>query len=253
MPVGVEARPARLAAPLELDERAFLELGQLQLQTEEALDDLERELCGGEEDPVLAGAEPNRSAHAARDRNRLLTPLVDPGGRHRAPERLERFGCALAVGSDGEDRLGIDGHPGLAPRTLVLGEQLVVVEDDSVVDADHRAMADRMVVRSDGRMSLGVVADVDEDLRCALRNGDLVEKRARAGALLVHGDALAGSAVRVADGVGAALGDSRQQSLGCKRPLECARGGKAVSGNSAHISECRTPDGRSSYPEGRSS
>ena len=147
------------------------------------------------------------------------------------------------MGGDGEDRLGVHGHAGLASRAVVVGEELVVVQDHPVVDTDHGAVADRMVVRRDGRMALGVVADVDQHLACALRNGDLVEKRACTGALLVHRDTLAGTAVRVADSVGAALGDPRQESLSRERSLERARGGNAVSGDSAHISECRTPDG----------
>jgi hypothetical protein len=54
-------------------------------------------------------------------------------------------------------------------------EQLVVVEDDSVVNTDDGAVANRMIVRGDRRMPLGVVADVDENLGRAPRDPDLVE------------------------------------------------------------------------------
>jgi len=245
-PVGVESRSARLTTELELDERAFLELVHLQLHAEEALHDLEPELRRGEEHAVVAGAKPDRASDAARDRDRVLAPLVDPGGRHRAAESPERLGGALGVGGDGEDRLGVDRHSGLSPRTVVIGEQLVVVENDPVVDANDRAVADRVIVCRDGRMALRVVPDMNQEFGRTLRNGDLVEQRARARTLLVHRHALAGRAVGVTDGVGAALGDSRQESLSRERPLERARGSEAISGDSAHINECRTPNGRSS-------
>ena len=111
---------------------------------------------------------------------------------------------------DREDRLRVDGHPGLAPRAVVTGEQLVVVEDDPVVDADDGAVADRVIVGLDPRMALGVVADVDERLGDGLRDGDLVEEGARAGALLVDLEGAARGPVRITDRVGAALGDSSQ-------------------------------------------
>ena len=40
--------------------------------------------------------------------------------------------------------------------------------------------------------------------------------------------------MRVADGVGAALGDPGQQRLRGERPLDARLGAKAVSGDSAH-------------------
>ena len=50
------------------------------------------------------------------------------------------------------------------------------------------AVPDRVVVRGDRRVALRVVADVDERLRRVGRDASCVEERARAGALLVHGD-----------------------------------------------------------------
>jgi len=83
------------------------------------------------------------------------------------------------MGDDREDRLRVDGHAGLAAGALVCGQQLVVVEDDPVVHTDDRAVADRMIVRGDRGMPLGVVANVDENLGRVCRNLDLVEQRAR--------------------------------------------------------------------------
>src|SRR5205807_5128234 len=87
--VGIEARSARLAAVLELDERALFELVHLQLEAEEALDNLEREFRRGEEHAVIACTEPDRATNAAGNGDRVLAPFVDPGGRHRATERLQ--------------------------------------------------------------------------------------------------------------------------------------------------------------------
>jgi hypothetical protein len=106
----------------------------------------------------------------------------------------------------------------------VSSEQLVVVEDDPVVNTDDRAVADRMIVRGDRRMPFGVVAYVDENLGRACRNPDLVQQRARSGALLVDGHGLAWAAVCVPDRVGPALGDPCEQRLRRQRSLECARG-----------------------------
>jgi len=57
----------------------------------------------------------------------------------------------------------------------VLVHQRVVVEDDPVVDADDRAVADRVVVGLDPRVALRVVADVDERLGRAGGQEDLLE------------------------------------------------------------------------------
>ena len=63
-----------------------------------------------------------------------------------------------------EDRLRIDGHPRFGSCAGVGGKQLVVVEDDPVVNADDRPMPNRMVVGGDRRVTLRVVAHVDEEL-----------------------------------------------------------------------------------------
>ena len=53
---------------------------------------------------------------------------------------------------------------------------------------------------------------------------ELVEERARAAAELRHVDLAADRAVRVADGVGAALGDTREQRLRGQRPIDVDSG-----------------------------
>ena len=135
---------------------------------------------------------------------------------------------------EGEDHLGVDAHLRVGALDSVLGEQLLVVEDDPVVDSDHGAVADRVVVRGDRRVALRVVAHVDEHLRGALRDDDLVEERARSRALLVDVDAFGVAAVGVADRIGAALGDPGEERLGSERPVGRAGGGEAISSYSAH-------------------
>ena len=63
---------------------------------------------------------------------------------------------------------------------------------------------------------------------------DLVEQLARAGAALVNRDGAARAAMRIADRVGAALGDAGQERLCCERPLDARLGAQAISRNSAH-------------------
>ena len=53
---------------------------------------------------------------------------------------------------------------GSARSSAVAGEDLLVVDDDPVVDADDRAVPDRVVVGEIGRVALRVVAHVHEDL-----------------------------------------------------------------------------------------
>ena len=134
-----------------------------------------------------------------------------------------------------EDRLRVDGHAALRTGTRVLLEQLVVVQDDPVVDADDVAVAHGMVVGRDRGMALRVVADVEEDLRRVGRNRDPLEHLARAGALLVDGRRPLGRAPkRVTDRVGAALGDPREQRPRGQRAVDAAVGGETVTRDSAH-------------------
>ena len=112
-------------------------------------------------------------------------------------------------------------------------EQLVVVLDDPVVDSDHSAVADGMVVGGQARMALGVIADVHEQLRRLLGDANPVEQGRRAGTLLVQCDRGAGAPERVADRVGAALGDPCEEGAGRDSPLDAAVGAQAISGDSA--------------------
>ena len=84
-------------------------------------------------------------------------------------------------------------------------------------------------------MALRVVADVEERLGCVRREEELLEELAGPGALLVDLDVQAGAGVRIADCVGAALGDPRKQGLGSERFLHGTGGAQAISGDSTHF------------------
>ena len=88
--------------------------------------------------------------------------LVEPGGRHRAVQLLEGLRATLRVLGQGEDRLGVDRHLWMGALEAVVGEDLLVVDDDPVVDPDDGAVPDRVVVRLDRGMALGVVTYVHE-------------------------------------------------------------------------------------------
>jgi hypothetical protein len=118
-----------------------------------------------------------------------------------------------------------------------LGEQLVVVDDDPVVDPDDRTVPHRMVVGRDRRMALRVVADVDEELARMCRHGDPVEQPARGRALLrAHRIFVLPAAIRVADRVGATIGDTGEQCLRSERPVDAASRREAISSDAAHSS-----------------
>jgi hypothetical protein len=200
------------------------------------LEHLERKLGRGEEDALAALAEPERPADAAGDAEERRLAFVEPRRRHRALEQLQRRRVAVRVGGDGEDRLRVDGHPRLDARAVVAGEELVVVDDDAVVDAHDRPVPDGVVVRGDRRVALRVVADVDEELRGAGRDVDPVEQHRGRRALLHDGRVAGrGRAVGVADGVGSALGDAREERLRCQGARGARTRDEAVAGDSAHL------------------
>ena len=91
-----------------------------------------------------------------------------------------------------------------------------------------------MVVGENGGVALGVVAHVDEGLRRVGGQLDVIEERRRTRPLLVNRHVRAGAAVGVADRVGTALGDPREQRLGCQRAVDRGLGVETVSGYSAH-------------------
>ena len=187
-----------------------------------------------EEDLLRALADPERPADAPGDEERLGDALVEPGRRHRAVELLEGGPAVVRLLDEREDRLGVDGHPGLGALEAVPREDLLVVRDDPVVDPDDRPVADRVVVGGERRMALGVVADVEEGLGRLLGHLDRLEQLARARSLLVRDDRGVARAVGVADRVRAALGDRCEQGLGRERPVDATRGTNAVSGYTAH-------------------
>src|SRR5204863_7352126 len=80
---------------LDRDDGALVELRLLQFEPAVALDELEGEPRRREEELALAGADPERAAHAAGEEE-LGPVLVDPRGRHRPVELLKRVRGAAA-------------------------------------------------------------------------------------------------------------------------------------------------------------
>ena len=190
--VGLEAVVAGDAPVLDPKQRPLVELALAQAEPHGLLEQLERSPRGGEEELLAGGADPERPADGAGEEEGGGVPLVEPGSRHRAVQLLERLRAAGRVLGEREDRLRVDGHVRMGALEAVAGEDLLVVDDDPVVDPDDRAVPDRVVVRLDRGMALGVVADVHEHLRRRGGNVQLVEELARARAPLVHRHGRAG-------------------------------------------------------------
>ena len=91
-----------------------------------------------------------------------------------------------------------------------------------------------VVVRLDVRVALREVAHVDERLRRAGRDGELVQERARTAAQLRHARSTLRAAMGVPDGVRAALGDPGEKRLGSERPVDGRLRIEAESGYAAH-------------------
>ena len=164
----------------------------------------------------------------------LRIAFVEPGSGHGAGELLERPRVARAGFREREDRLGVDGHLRLGTLEPEPVEDLLVVDDDAVVDSDHGAVADRMVVGLDCRVALRVIAHVDEHVTGSRGNDDRLEQLAGAGLLLVHRDAGRARSVRVPDGVGAALGDPGEKRLRGQRARRLRFRPEAISRYAAH-------------------
>jgi hypothetical protein len=133
-----------------------------------------------------------------------------------------------------EDRLRVHGHLRLGPIEPVTAEDVVVVLDDSVVDADDGGMADRVVVGGDLGVTLREVTDVHERGRRGGGEGEILEEGARTPAQLRHLDGRRGCAVCVPDRVRAALRDPRQQGARGERSADGGVGAQAESGYAAH-------------------
>ena len=159
------SEPRRDPAVLEVEQAALRDLVLAQGQPQRALDDLERGLRRGEEDLAPGAADPERAADAACEvqsaRRRARRSRPSPSSR--AAARAPRIGRGQL--DEREDRLGVDGHLGLGAPDRVLGEDLLVVDDDPVVDPDDGAVPDRVVVREERGVALGVVAHVHQRLR----------------------------------------------------------------------------------------
>ena len=96
------------------------------------------------------------------------------------------------------------------------------------------AVAHGVVVVVDRRDALGVSADVEDRPAGALRDRDVLHELAQAHRLLVHLDGAVGTVVAVPGGVGAALGDARQQQPGEGGPVQIDPRGDGETGDSAH-------------------
>ena len=167
-------------------------------------------------------ADPERASEAAGREEDVGHALVHPRRGHGAVELLERLGPVGLVLDQREDRFGVDRHLGLGALEAVLGEDLLVVGDDPVVDPDHAAVAHRMVVGRERRMALGVVTDVDEELVRSRWDPHEIEELARPGALLVHRDGYPVAPEGVSRGVRAATGDGCQKRLSGQRLIDAA-------------------------------
>ena len=83
-------------------------------------------------------------------------------------------------------------------------------------------------------MALCVVPNVNERVGCLTGEFDVLEQSCCARPLFVNRNARARSAMGVADGVGAALGNPRQERLGSQGAVDAGVGVEAVSRDSAH-------------------
>ena len=198
-----------------------------------------------------------RATAAARRRvreRRGPAPVRRSMQRGRPAERLKGVRVVAAVRRDREHCFRVDRHPWLNARAPVRGEELVIVDDRSVVDADNRPVPNRMVVRRDRRMPLGVVPHVDEQLRCMIGHRDPIEQHSRRRLLLHDGcTRFLRRAVQVADGVRAALCDPCQERLRRERPRYTATRAKAISGDAAHSGRQRPVHRERTTPGSRAS
>src|SRR6266545_8201657 len=124
--VGPEALRPRDASVGEREQRALRDLSLLETQADVALDGLEREAGRGEEGLAGAAAEPARAPDAASEVEEPAAALVEPGGRHRAVQLLERVGAVLGRIGQREDRLRVDGHLRFGAPEAVPREDLLV-------------------------------------------------------------------------------------------------------------------------------
>ena len=125
--VGAEPRLGHDPATLEVEQPPLGDLVLAQREPERAFDDLECRLRRREEHLAPRTADPERSGNAAGKVQPAREALVDPRGRHRASQLLERRVIGSCELHQGEDRLGVDRHVGLGALDRVLGEDLLVV------------------------------------------------------------------------------------------------------------------------------
>ena len=215
--IGHEVLDPHDAGASERDELAFVQPPLAEAQTRVVLGDLERLAGRGEEELTAGGADPERAADAARE-DRAAPARARRASRSRASRGTPRSRepCRRSPRRARRSTSESTRHLRLRALEAVARHELVVVVDVPVVDPDDGAVADRMVVGVDraGGPSCSRARGASTWRRVGRES-----RSARARALaplrcLCTTIGGAGRAVRVPDGIGAALGDRRRAAPG---------------------------------------
>ena len=149
------------AAALDGDHRSERQLTLLELDPGIALGELERDRVEAKKSslrrvPIQRGRPIPRASKSSERPSSSQAAAIEPLSCWRAcaVRPRERSASAKMI----SESTVIPGSARLMPWC---GEEIVVVSDDAVVDPDHRAVADGMVVGGQARVPFGVVADVD--------------------------------------------------------------------------------------------
>ena len=199
-----------------------------------ALDQHERLAGGGEQQHAASVGDEQRARGALGQRHAAGLVVVQQGRGGRAAHALEGHAEIAVVVGEHHDRLGVDGDERRRARHPVLREQLVVVVEVAVVDADYPPVADGVVVVVDPRDALRELAHVHDRGAGVLRHHDLVDQVAQPARVLGHFDVPTGAVVRDPGGVLPALTYPREkQACGCGQ-VEVDSFCDAHSGDPAH-------------------
>ena len=234
--VGLRSAPRRRSAATRVSRRPSSTSVLRNVSPQRPLDDLERGARRREEAP--RGGR-GRARAAGRRRVRRGARRGCARRSRRPPSRRRSSSSAGAVATacvhQREDRLGVDRHARARSRSIPCrARSSSSFDDDPVVDPGHRPWRTGWLFASDRRVALRVVADVDERL------GRVGRERRRRRAARSRRSAACGRrvrpsrAVRVADGVGAALRDPGEQGLRRERPVDSRGVAEAVASDAAH-------------------
>jgi hypothetical protein len=160
--VGREVLPSLDAAVGENEQDALVDAVAFEPEPERPLEEVESVPGRREEDLPRCATQPQRASAASREVEDARLALVEPCGRQRPAQQLECARLAPRRVRQREDRLGVHGRLGRVPLAAERSEHALVVLDRPVVDADDASVADGMVVGRHGRVTLRVVADVQE-------------------------------------------------------------------------------------------